>query len=185
MPISIAAVGGIDVCTCRHAAVIHISPYNRATPILKTTASILKSLTKYSPPPVSTNINWSYLSDLAFVDPDPLNDDPIDIIIGADLYNELILDGVRKSMNNQPIAQRTVFSWVLSGPTSTSFSRKSVTIQHCSSSLSLDQELRKFWEIEEIPRQNLMSPEEQQCEEHFPRHAFALLRWTLHCSTSV
>lgn len=99
MPISIAAVGGVNAGTCRHAADINISPYNRAYPVLKTTASILKFLTKYSPPPVSSNINWSYLNDLALADPDPLNDDPIDIIIGADLYNELIFDGVRKGTN--------------------------------------------------------------------------------------
>lgn len=35
------------------------------------------------------------------------------------------------------------------------------------SAISLEQELRQFWEIEEIPQQTILSPAEQQCKEHF------------------
>lgn len=175
MPISISAVGCVNAGTCRYAALIQISPVDQSHPVFTTTASILKSLTNYSPSPVLSDINWRHLADLTLAGPNPLNADPIDIIIGADLYSELLLDGIRKGTSGQPIAQNTILGWVLSGPTSASVaSRQTITVQHCSSSVSLKQELRRFWEIEEIPQQSLLSPEEQQCEETFSHNALAL-----------
>ncbi|KMQ82340.1 hypothetical protein RF55_23303 [Lasius niger] len=135
MPISISAVRCVDAGTCRYAALIQISPFDKAHPVLTTTESILKSLTNYSPSPVLSNINWSHLADLTLVDSDPLNADPIDIII-ADLYSELLLDGIRKGISGQPLAQNTILGWVLSGLTSAPVaSRQTITVQHCSSSL--------------------------------------------------
>jgi len=145
MPISVSAVGGVDAGTCRYAAHIQISPCNSSQPVLSTTASILNVLTRYSSPSELVTINWSHLSSLALADSDPMSADPINVIVGADLYSELILDGVRKGSSGQPIAQNTIFGWVISGPASApSSSRKTITVQHCSSSVSLDQELRRF-----------------------------------------
>ncbi|XP_077272766.1 uncharacterized protein LOC143903178 [Temnothorax americanus] len=168
MPISISAVGCVDAGTCRYAAQIKIHPIGRAHPGLTTMASILNSLTNYSPAPISPHNSWSHLADLTLADPDPMNSDPINILIGADLYSKLILDGVRKGSSGQPIAQNTIFGWVLSDPMSTlPSSSRTITVQHCSSLLSLNRELRNFWEVEEVPRLTTLSPEDQQCEEHF------------------
>ncbi|XP_029162380.1 uncharacterized protein LOC114933964 [Nylanderia fulva] len=167
-PLSISAVGGMNAGTCQFAAKIRIAPINQAAPVFTTTASILRSLTKYSPYKANSNYDWSYLSDLNLADPNPTSADPIEILIGADLYGELLLSGVRKGAPGQPIAQQTIFGWVLSGPMSElSTQSRAITVQHCANSEALDQELRRFWEIEETPRQALLSPEEQQCEEHF------------------
>ncbi|XP_018406454.1 PREDICTED: uncharacterized protein LOC108782642, partial [Cyphomyrmex costatus] len=167
-PLSISAVGGTDAGTCQYAAQLEIAPINRAAPVLTTTASILRSLTKYSPYKANSSYDWSYLGELSLADPNPISAEPIEILIGADLYSELLLGGVRKGAPGQPIAQQTIFGWVLSGPTSEmSIQSRAIAVQHCVSSDALDQELRRFWEIEEAPRQALFSPEEQQCEEHF------------------
>ncbi|XP_029157227.1 uncharacterized protein LOC114929730 [Nylanderia fulva] len=168
LPLSISAVGGVDAGTCRFAAQVKIAPINSNSPVLTTTASILKVLTKYSPSKAFSLCDWSYLQDLALADPTPVSAESIDLIIGADLYPELLLDGIRKGTSGQPIAQRTIFGWVLSGPTSDAGApHRSVTVQHCASADNLDRELRCFWEVEEVPRRALLSPEEQQCEQHF------------------
>ncbi|XP_029156186.1 uncharacterized protein LOC114928985 [Nylanderia fulva] len=167
-PLSISAVGGMNAGTCQFAAKIRIAPINQAAPVFTTTASILRSLTKYSPYKANSSYDWSYISDLNLADPNPTSADPIEILIRADLYGELLLSGVRKGAPGQPIAQQTIFGWVLSGPISElSTQSRAITVQHCANSEALDQELRRFWEIEETPRQALLSPEEQQCEEHF------------------
>ncbi|XP_029160141.1 uncharacterized protein LOC114932141 [Nylanderia fulva] len=167
-PLSISAVGGMNAGTCQFAAKIRIAPINQAAPVLTTTASILRSLTKYSPYKANYSYDWSYINNLNLADPNPTSADPIEILIGADLYGELLLSGVRKGAPGQPIAQQTIFGWVLSGPISElSMQSRAITVQHCANSEALDQELRRFWEIEETPRQALLSPEEQQCEEHF------------------
>ncbi|XP_071631892.1 uncharacterized protein [Temnothorax longispinosus] len=168
MPVSISAIGGVDAGTCRYAAEIQISPIGQTSLAFKTTASVMTSLTKYTPSPVTSPVQWSHVADLALADPDPTNSDPIDILIGADLYGDLLLDGIRKGSRGQPLAQNTVLGWVLSGPAADPQARpRTVTAQHCSNTPSLDEELRRFWEIEEIPRAIPLSPEEQQCEDHF------------------
>lgn len=166
-PISIAAVGGVDVGTCRYAADINISPVNDSRAVLSTTASVLKNLTRHSPAPVSQPDSWTQFADLTLADTDLTSSDPIDILIGADLYGSVILDGIRR-VPGGPIAQNTLFGWVLSGPVTASAARaRTIIVQHISSSLSLEQELRRFWEIEEIPRPHSLSPDEQRCEDHF------------------
>ncbi|XP_024877831.1 uncharacterized protein LOC112458438, partial [Temnothorax curvispinosus] len=168
MPVSISAIGGVDAGTCRYTAEIQISPIGQTSLAFKTTASVMTSLTKYTPSPVTSPVQWSHVADLALADPDPTNSDPIDILIGADLYGDLLLDGIRKGSRDQPLAQNTVLGWVLSGPAADPQARpRTVTAQHCSNTPSLDEELRRFWEIEEIPRAIPLSPEEQQCEDHF------------------
>lgn len=168
MPIAISAIGCVDAGTCRFAAVIHVSPSKNSLPVLTTTASILKTLTQYSPSHLASHIQWRHIADLTLADPEPFSAEPIDIIIGADLYGELLLEGVRRDGGDRPTAQNTVFGWVISGPTSgLNQSSRSITVQHFAGSISLHRELRHFWEVEEILRQSRLTPEEQRCEEHF------------------
>ncbi|XP_071578643.1 uncharacterized protein [Temnothorax nylanderi] len=168
MPISISAIGGVDAGTCRYAADIQLSPLGQSSLAFATTASIMKRLTNYLPSSKASPVEWSHVADLELADPDPTNSDPIDLIIGADLYGDLLLDGIRKGSRGQPLAQHTVFGWVLSGPAADPDTRpRTIRAQHCSSSPSLEEELRRFWETEEIPRAISLSPEDQQCEDHF------------------
>ena len=95
-----------------------------------------------------------------------MSSDPIDIIIGADLFGIFVLDGVRKSSQHEPIAQNTTFDWILSGtiasfPTSESFSTPA---HHGVIIETLDRDLRRFWKIEKVPQKASRHPEEHQCE---------------------
>ncbi|XP_029671978.1 uncharacterized protein LOC115240763 [Formica exsecta] len=181
MPISVSAVGGIHAETFQHATQIFISPRDSLVPSLSTTALIMKSLTSYTPKQNVDISSLSYLADLPRADADPTSLDPINLIIGADLYNDIILDGVRKGSVGQPIAQNYVLGWIISGPitSSTTNNLSSPTIlygncalnrvstHHIVGSPSLEEELHRFWEVKELPRQTHLTPQEQQCEEHF------------------
>ncbi|XP_025996217.2 uncharacterized protein LOC113005209 [Solenopsis invicta] len=169
IPLSISAVGAVYAGTCRFATPLRIAPINHNnTPLITTAASILSALTKYSPLPAPPQCDLSYLQGLDLADPTPVSAEPIELILGADLYPELFLDGVRRGKSGQPIAQEAIFGWVLTGPTSNSgLPHRSTTVQHCASADNLDRELRLFWEFEEVPRRALFSPEKQQCENHF------------------
>lgn len=48
-------------------------------------------------------------------DPNYFVKSKIDIVLGADIFDELILDGVKKGLKNTPIAQLTALGWIISG----------------------------------------------------------------------
>ncbi|XP_046144711.1 uncharacterized protein LOC123988495 [Osmia bicornis bicornis] len=96
-----------------------------------------------------------------------MSSDPIDIVIGADLFGQLLLDGVRKGSTSEPIAQNTHLGWILSGPTSTHPLPFFIDAHHATLLENLDADLRRFWEVENIPTQSVLSPEEEKCELHF------------------
>ncbi|XP_073831622.1 uncharacterized protein [Musca autumnalis] len=40
----------------------------------------------------------------------------VDILIGGDIYPQILLDGVQRSISGSLVAQETIFGWVLTGP---------------------------------------------------------------------
>lgn len=123
MSVSISAVGCISADFYRYAAQISISPRDSFTPF-STTALILKNLTSYTPKDLSEVSRFPHLVNLPLADPGTNNSDPISIIIGADLYSDVILNGLRRGSSGEPIAQTSIFGWVISG-SSRSSSHKS------------------------------------------------------------
>ena len=98
-----------------------------------------------------------------------MSSNPIDIIIGIDLFGTLVLDGVRKGSEHEPTAQNTTLDWILSGPIASFPTSESISAfaHHEVSIEILDRDLLCFWEIEEVPQEAPRSPEEHQCKEHF------------------
>ncbi|XP_024893753.1 uncharacterized protein LOC112468697 [Temnothorax curvispinosus] len=173
MSISISAVGGTHVGKVRHAASIIIAPRDSDNPSLCTTAYILDSLTAYTPRCDADSSCLAHLSDLAWADTNPSSSDPIHILIGADIYNDIIQGGVRKGEAGQPIAQETIFGWVISGPlvsdanSPAGRSSVNITVLHCTSLRPLAEEVQRFWEVEEISHTRKLTPQDEQCESHF------------------
>lgn len=169
-PTSVRVVGiGEKQSVVRHTAHVTITPASSDGPAYSTNALLLKSLTRYSPSRLTTNSRWNHIAGLELADSKPMSNDPIDIIIGADLFSLIILEGVRKGADGEPIAQNTTLGWIISGPISSSpnYLESSVPIHHGTILENLDSSIRRFWETEEIPQQPHMTNEERQCEEHF------------------
>ncbi|XP_018399549.1 PREDICTED: uncharacterized protein LOC108777215 [Cyphomyrmex costatus] len=161
---SISAVGCASAGTCRHVAQLQITSRDGLGPAFSTLAYILPSLTKYVPRGTPLSSAWTHLADLTLADADPTGSEQIDVLIGADLFSQILIDGVRRGPADQPIVQNTHLGWVLSGPTGgTAVPSCQIVANHC----SLEHDLRKFWELEEVPQVDTTSPEDRQCEEHF------------------
>ncbi|XP_025155825.1 uncharacterized protein LOC112588859 [Harpegnathos saltator] len=176
--VTVSAVGGLNAGTVHHAADIKISSHGNSPTIVSTIALILPNLTSYAPKRVSDIASCSHLNGLQWADSDPLSNVPIHIIIGADLYGSILLEGLRKGKATQPIAQNIIFGWILSGPldhaTSPSAptlkdsqSAKDISVFHCLTLPSLENAIRKFWADEEIQRPIPLSIEDEQCDEYF------------------
>lgn len=72
---------------------------------------------------ISVGDSWSHLMQIPLADPAFNKPNPIDILIGSDIFGDLIQDGLIKGQKGAPVAQKTMFGWVLSGPTSSSTGR--------------------------------------------------------------
>ncbi|XP_055910886.1 uncharacterized protein LOC129945251 [Eupeodes corollae] len=131
--------------------------------VLKTVADSL--------PSISVELeNAQTLFDFPLADPCFNQCAKIDVLIGADLYPFIIRDGLKPNVFQSIMAQNTVFGWVLLGPLKKSSSQYN---SQCSRSLSfyneisLDEEIQKFWQIEELPQNQMLTAAEQYCENLF------------------
>lgn len=153
----------------RHTVNVRISPFDDNGPVYSTTALVLKSLTKYAPRQPYPVGEWKHIVGLKLADKEPLNNDSIQLIIGADLFGPVILDGVRKGSPEEPVAQNTTFGWILSGPFAPSPSNTPtlLPVHHGTILKPLDAEIRRFWEVEAIPSKSHLSDEAQAYDQHF------------------
>ena len=85
------------------------------------------------------------------------------------MYASAMLQGRRSGQPDTPVALETKFGWVLANPSVTD---EAVQSHHITVSTG-DDILRKFWEIEESPRDNSnLSPEERIVVSHFTNSHF-------------
>lgn len=105
---------------------------------------------------------------------------PVDILIGASHFYNLLCLGQIQLGKDKPILQKTLLGWVISGPFQPkqklhNSARSYLAINssdYSTSSDSLENAVQKFWKIEEVFPQNPLSKlsrEERFCEENFIR----------------
>nr|CAI5838923.1 unnamed protein product [Callosobruchus analis] len=116
-------------------------------------------------PATSFNANLLNLpNDIKLADPNFNKANQIDLLIGADLFWDLLCIGQIKLGRNRPILQKTKLGWIISGPLLQNTPQSGT----CNLSLStLENALTKFWELEEIQNKKFTSHEEEVCERHF------------------
>ncbi|XP_025155222.1 uncharacterized protein LOC112588719 [Harpegnathos saltator] len=178
--VQVSAVGGVHAGTVRYATDISVSPRDSMSPSYNTSAAILERLTHYAPKYVESLSGYPHLVDLPWADPNPTSSDPINLIIGCDLYNVVTLAERREGRFGEPTAQNSIFGWFLSGPIAApaqhvlspdgaveAIDAFSVFVHHCCDMSILAKEIQQFWEIEELPKHSVLSTEDIQCEDHF------------------
>ncbi|XP_071581073.1 uncharacterized protein [Temnothorax nylanderi] len=168
--IIITGIGGEKSTQTRGVASLQLrSLYSRSDVIIQ--AHILQTLTNILPSFNAAPQEWPHLTKLILADPDFLTPRPVDIIIGADSYGQIIKPNIIKQDPLMPIAQLSIFGWLVLGPVDTS-SSASAAVHHASIQEredALDELLAKFWTQEEVPASNThdLTPDEQRCEEYY------------------
>lgn len=116
------------------------------------------------------NIPKRILVNLA--DPQFFQPSEVDMLIGADLYWEIISGSQVKLGSGKPVLQQSKLGWLISGPICTQGYKTNVV--SCNFS-SISEELQKFWELEEIPSvKNLKGTGDYFCENHFIENTYRL-----------
>ncbi|KNC29118.1 hypothetical protein FF38_14503 [Lucilia cuprina] len=104
------------------------------------------------------------LPNLNYADPKFYESSEIDLLLGGDLYPLILRDGVQHGIFESLVAQETIFDWIITGPTPSNDSPR-YSITNYMKKVSIDDQLTKFWELEEVSRRKILSEEDKKCEE--------------------
>ena len=85
------------------------------------------------------------------------------MILGMDIYHDIIL--TNKLREQSLVALETIFGWVVSGCIPDNCRINALHSLHVDRTSDVD--LRRFWELEELPTAPTSTTEELACEKHF------------------
>ncbi|XP_065079455.1 uncharacterized protein LOC135702362 [Ochlerotatus camptorhynchus] len=168
----IAGMGGSTV-NSTYCTVADFSSVN-STYSNTLTFSILSKITNDLPSRAIDISQWNLPPDLILADPDFASPQRIDMVIGAQLFFSLLQEGqipVKAGpYEHQPVFQRTVLGWVVSGPVAIDIATQdSERVALLCTTDDLDQQLTRFWEVESCPQSRGLSKEELACEMYFSK----------------
>ncbi|XP_072764025.1 uncharacterized protein [Anoplolepis gracilipes] len=113
-PTTIAVFGGIQTGLARGQ--VHLTLALRGEgPSLHASALIFPKLTIYESRIKADPSAWTHLKGLGLADSAYLDADPVDVLLGADVYAVIIQAGLKKGDSREPVAQKTFLGWILSG----------------------------------------------------------------------
>ncbi|XP_046417426.1 uncharacterized protein LOC124178233 [Neodiprion fabricii] len=141
--IAIFGVGGVQTATAKGKVELKVTARHKDTTI-GTTALILPKLTLYGNNVEESRREWSHIKGLDLADPDFEASDPIDVLLRADIYAQIMDTSPRKGVSH-----------------------------HCSTRDSLSSIVRQFWEQEELPNApSSLTSNERICEDTYAtRHS--------------
>ncbi|XP_076635445.1 uncharacterized protein LOC143348733 [Colletes latitarsis] len=138
-------------------------------------AYILPRLSSYQAMKSSSTSALSHLDGLALADPHIFSSRRINLILGADIYVQIIRSGLRKGPPNTLIAQATSLGWILTGPLRQSSKLENnthyaISLQCSIREANLVETLTRFWRTEEVPSiSNSLTEDQKACEDHYTR----------------
>ncbi|XP_029155196.1 uncharacterized protein LOC114928280 [Nylanderia fulva] len=134
-------------------------------------ALILPKLTLFSGGCRRSLQSWTHLRDLELADPEFHSADPVDLLLGADVYGLIIRQGLKKGGPQEPVAQQTSLGWILSGAINDNTRCQRMSSHHCQVEEDLTCLVRRFWEQEEVRQPSqLFTKVERECEEHYRQY---------------
>ncbi|XP_059225759.1 uncharacterized protein LOC131997906 [Stomoxys calcitrans] len=158
---TIDGIGATSKTSIKHMVELKlVSNYNKNYN-LTVSAFILPKITNYKPIDVRKcdlpDLNSYQLSDPTFYMPSK-----IDVLLGSDVYGEILKQNCIK-FPNSVLLQESVFGWLVSGPIGKPYPKTTLNVNSC----NLENQLRLFWEQEELAETKNLSLEEEACESYF------------------
>ncbi|XP_070524041.1 uncharacterized protein [Cardiocondyla obscurior] len=168
--VAVFGVGGNRAAFTRGRVALRVKSANGGAEI-DVCAVILPKLTTYAGLGTSSVREWRHIQGLPLADPDYLESDRVNLLLGADVFASILGPGVRIGAPHDPIAQETMFGWIVSGSVGLSDGLSVPVSLQCSVDETLTALVCGFWEQEEVavcgPAE---SPADQECEAYFSRN---------------
>uniref|UniRef100_A0A6P7GUU4 Uncharacterized protein LOC114346989 n=1 Tax=Diabrotica virgifera virgifera TaxID=50390 RepID=A0A6P7GUU4_DIAVI len=147
---NIQGLGSTQSNTNLGGVTISFKPVRKSSPILTTDALVLTKICE-DQPLCNLEVNtWPHIANLKLADDNFFRRGSIDILLGADVFSTILLDGRIYGNQDQPDAINTIFGYVLMGKVNIS-KAPTLTSLFCQveDTVSLDQQIKKFWELVE------------------------------------
>ncbi|KAJ8985537.1 hypothetical protein NQ317_019920 [Molorchus minor] len=94
----------------------------------------------------------------------------VSVLLGANIFYELLCDGKLKLGNNMPVLHETRLGWIFTGTINSHKFQQEKLVCNFSAKISnevLNENLTKFWQVEEVPQKQQCCPKFQICENYF------------------
>ncbi|XP_058840265.1 uncharacterized protein LOC131695765 [Topomyia yanbarensis] len=128
---------------------------------------VLPKLTVLLPTTSCNPAEWDLPDSTLIADPRFHEPGPVDLIIGAEYYMDLLKDERQKATPSGPTLQNTVFGWIVSGRVPNSTNSERCSLVHVCSTAEIKEQLTRFWELETCRTASTNSVEETTCEQFF------------------
>ncbi len=150
---SIVGIQGAQVPNSSHVVDLILSPLTGTATSVKMTAVVVDKITSDLPIQKLPNIRQSpVLKGLHLADPNFDLPGRINLLLGMDCYNEIILPAVVTSENSSLKAYQSIFGYIVAGPCHLSASQEvsHVSIHSSTVDEQSHQLIKSFWEVEEL-----------------------------------
>lgn len=173
--IPIAGLGQMSTKSSLGVSHCLIRPTGSLQPPLSLDVIILRTVCSEMPSATLSPSNLVHFKPFKLADPTWHQPGPVDILLGADIYSSIVLPEIEKCDYSSLIGIHTIFGVILVGRAS--YSKLPQSVQTFFASVDtpcLDNTLKSFWKIEEVPEKASTSWDEQQAENSFIQTHFRL-----------
>lgn len=163
-----AVINGIGASNNHSKYIASITLRSRTNKAFTTTVEtfVLGKLTNLLPSVGFKPQRWDHIAGLTLADPTYHCPGQIDLILGAEIFAQIIMSGVKSGPPGTPVAQQTQLGWILSGRVSTESIRTN-TVSSLHTTANIEALMERFISVESIEDVNPMTTEEQWCEKFF------------------
>ncbi|KAI5644381.1 putative peptidase (DUF1758) domain-containing protein [Phthorimaea operculella] len=111
---------------------------------------------------------WSHLEGLNLADPKYYTPGKIDMLLGIDVYTEILKPNLIKGPPGTPCAQDTTLGWILFGEIDDTHSVEESVVMHHHLDLDIHDMLKNMWDLDNSTKRKLTA-DERMCEEIYAR----------------
>ena len=164
----ILGVGGTHSTHAFGKVQIDLRPIHKNIEV-RISAHIIRQVSSILPSEKCKQLKWNHTEKLNLADPNFWKPQPVDLLI-TDYYGQIMKANHIKGNVTEPVAQLSIFGWLIIRPYNSAVSCK--TVYHTTVTLNteeLQKLLSRFWIQEEPPSTPAikLNKEEALCEQHF------------------
>ncbi|CAG7831700.1 unnamed protein product, partial [Allacma fusca] len=157
------AIQSTKVTTVREAVDLEITTTYHPSIQMTVKALVINKIGGVYPCRQVDATTWNHIPSVGLADPTFNQPGRVQVLFSTDFHYEIIRSGVLRGKSSESVAQESVLGWLIGGG-SANVPSNSITCNNLTT--TIDDTFQKFWDIEHLPTEQVLSQEEQDCENH-------------------